>query len=518
MNVWDTMVTVIAHIGFFVAAALATFGIAKLVFIPIAILADLSTTYRLRAANVRPRHARTRWNRLDQHPLVSVIVPAFNEAPVLANCIRSVLTGTYQRLEIVIVDDGSTDDTASIATSLAATDQRVRVLSQANAGKGAALNRGITEARGSVLMFVDADGIFSHDTVEQMLRAFDDPTIGAVCGDDRPVNLNRVQTHLLAILAHAGTGLVRRALHLMGCLPIVSGNLGAFPADVISSVGAFDKTTVGEDLELTWRIHRAGYRVVFAPRALVYAESPSTIAALWRQRVRWARGLLQTMRIHWRMIGNPRYGAFGAYLVVNTATMVVAPVLELVVLACLPFMIVAGVTPFSTSAWGLLAWIGLWVSVIVVVVSVVLNRALSDLRYAWTLLLWPIYCTGMAVVMAAALIQQARGRAAPWNKAIRTGIVTATGTRNQASSPGDGPQETPSAKIDAPPTRSRYTTARPLLSRYLPALVFAILAALTLVCAEWTLSRSLSDLQPVACGMTSSHQHHLYQTRPLVSA
>ena len=84
--------------------------------------------------------------------------------------------------------------------------------------------------------------------------------------------------------------------------------------------------SLGEDLELTWRVHRAGYRVTFSPRALVFAESPSTLHDLWRQRVRWARGLLQTVALHRQMIGNPRYGTFGLYLLYNTVTQVDRPV------------------------------------------------------------------------------------------------------------------------------------------------------------------------------------------------
>ena len=135
------------------------------------------------------------------------------------------------------MDDGSTDNTAELMAGLAAGDPRIRVLTQANAGKGAALNLGIRNATGEVLMFVDADGIFSRYTVEKMLQGFEDGRTGAVCGDDRPVNLNRAQTRMLAFISHIGTGMVRRALTVIGCLPIVSGNIGAFPRKVVEEIG-----------------------------------------------------------------------------------------------------------------------------------------------------------------------------------------------------------------------------------------------------------------------------------------
>lgn len=424
---------------------LVVFGTAKLCAVPLAILYEIRHLRRL--CTDRPLG---RYDRANAKPLVSVVVPGYNEAPVLANCVHSILASDYEHLEVVIVDDGSTDDTGAIADRLA-TDARVTAIHQPNAGKGTALNRGIAQSRGEILMFVDADGIFAPNTVTEMLRAFTDPTVGAVCGDDRPANLDRVQTRLLALLSHAGTGLVRRALHQIGCLPIVSGNIGAYPREVLDLVGDFNTDTVGEDLELTWRVQRAGYRVAFAPRALVYAEAPSTIPTLWRQRVRWARGLLQTMRIHRRMIGNPAYGAFGVYLFVNTITMIVAPVLQLFLLVFLPLAALGwagfalpAASPQASSATpafspalrplvdaaAVLGWFGLIVSLTVVVVATLLNRSARDLRHVWTLPLWPLYSAGMAAAMVAAIYQQARGRRARWNKMTRTGVVSAAPARD----------------------------------------------------------------------------------------
>jgi cellulose synthase/poly-beta-1,6-N-acetylglucosamine synthase-like glycosyltransferase len=310
--------------------------------------------------------------------------------------------------------------------SLAATDPRITVLTQANAGKGAALNLGISKATGEVLMFVDADGIFSQNTVKRMLQGFTDPRTGAVCGDDRPVNLNRVQTRMLAFISHVGTGMVRRALTMIGCLPIVSGNIGAFPRRVLDEVGPFREDTVGEDLELTWRVHKAGYRVVFAPRALVYAESPSTVRALWRQRVRWARGLLQTMGVHKGMIGNLRHGQFGAYLLFNTITMVVLPVFQIFLLLDLVFLLVLGRSPFGADVWAILGWVGLVITLLLTVFALAMNRAWKDLRHVWALPLVPLYSVFTSLTMVAALVQELRGKEARWNKLTRTGVVSVT--------------------------------------------------------------------------------------------
>lgn len=407
----------VGAIGLALAAGLAVFGTVKLVVVPLAIAFE--------ALERRRRRARTaRSPMLDRFPLVSVVVPAYNEGVVLANCVRSVLGSDYGRLEVVIVDDGSTDDTAEVMAELARLDDRVITVHKPNGGKGSALNRGIRESRGEVLMFVDADGIFRPNTVREMLRALTDERVGAVCGDDRPVNLDRGLTQALALMSHAGCGLVRRAQSLLDVLHIVSGNIGAFPRAVIEEIGGFDEGTLGEDLELTWRVHRAGYRVRFEPRAIVHAESPSSPKALWRQRVRWARGLLQTMRLQRDMIGNPRFGAFGAYLVFNTINSVLVPVLTLVTLACLPALLVTGQWPFEADLVSVLAWLGVGTSVGVFVVAIGLNGAWNDLAFLWTLVIMPILTAMLAATMVSAIVKEATGAASNWNKLARMGVVT----------------------------------------------------------------------------------------------
>lgn len=142
---------------------------------------------------------------------MSVVVPGYNEERVIEGCVRSIMASGYPNLEVILVDDGSTDRTAHIMFRLSLEFLRVQCVSQENAGKGAALNRGTSMATGDVILYVDADGLFTEHTIPEMLRAFADPGVGAVCGDDRPVNLDRVQTRFLAAISHIGTGLVRRA-------------------------------------------------------------------------------------------------------------------------------------------------------------------------------------------------------------------------------------------------------------------------------------------------------------------
>lgn len=390
-------------------------GLVKLLYVPLALWFAATGRRKRRAALELPP---------EEEPLVSVVVPAYNEEAVLGHCVESILASRYRNLEVILVDDGSSDRTWATMQELASRYGDVTCISQPNSGKGAALNRGLRSSRGEILLFVDADGVFTRDTVHHMVAPFRDPRVGAVSGDDRPVNLDNPLTRLLALISHVGTGLVRRALSTIHCLPIVSGNSGAFRREALEAVGPMDTTTVGEDLELTWRMHRHGFRVRFAPSGLVYAESPSTLRGLWRQRVRWARGLLQVTRIHRGMIGNPRYRAFGLFLVVNTVTMIVVPVLQVVALLLLVPLQIVTRSVLPETPWDLVLWLGLGVALLLLLVAIALNRAFADLRHLWALPLWPLYSLFVTSTLVWAVVLELRGRPARWDKLRRTGVVS----------------------------------------------------------------------------------------------
>lgn len=404
-----------------VGASLLVIGVVRLAFVPAALVFEA----RARRAGAGPAGCGPLFA---SPPLVSVVVPAFEEEVLIVNCLESILRSEHPRLEVVCVDDGSSDGTLARMREIAARDPRVRALRQENAGKGAALNTGIAAARGEVLVLVDADGLFRPDTLTRLLRGFRNDRVGAVCGNDRPVNLDRVQTRLLALISHVGTGLMRRALDVLGCLPVVSGNLGAFRRDVLDEVGPLRTDTLGEDLELTWRVHRAGYGVAFAPDALVFAESPSTVRGLWRQRVRWARGLLQATTLHRRMIGNPRYGPFGVYLLYNTLAQVVGPFVQ--VLGALALMILVVVDGTDWLPESLVDWllaVGLPLSVALLLLAVLLDRSPGDLRLGWTVVLWPLYSALMSFVVLDAARLELGNAENRWNKLERSGTVSVRG-------------------------------------------------------------------------------------------
>ncbi len=429
MNVLLTLFYIITFI-------ILTTGAFMLAYYPLALISEL-----------RPRHTPV----FDTpSPLVSIIVPAYNEGKVIGNCVRSILKSNYKNFEIILVDDGSKDNTLQEMRKYES-PPRVRVISQRNGGKASALNNGFQHSHGEVLFFVDADGIFTPSTIREMLFGFRDRKVGAVCGNDAPVNLDRLQTQLQALQTHVGTGFVRRALAELNCLPIVSGNIGAFRRSALErtmtdsglpSYYGFDRLWpfmrskkeaeplsrgfIGEDLELTWRIHRAGYRVAFAPRAVVLAEVPSTIKGLWKQRVRWARGLLQTVRLHRDMFFNRQYGALGLYLPINYMNMVVIPILQLLIVFLVILFAIAGYSPMDLSLLNLILWVGLIGALFTVFFSIALDQAWKDFKYVYVVPLWVPYSLMMDLVMVWAIILEMRGTQAQWNKIDRTGVVSRT--------------------------------------------------------------------------------------------
>jgi cellulose synthase/poly-beta-1,6-N-acetylglucosamine synthase-like glycosyltransferase len=220
----------------------------------------------------------------------------------------------------------------------------------------------------------------------------------------------------------------------MHCLPIVSGNIGAFRRDVLDRTGPLREDTVGEDLELTWRVYQAGYRIAFAPHSLVYAESPSTLGGLWKQRVRWSRGLLQTIAVHPRLIGNPGYGLFGPYLAVNAFTQVAVPVLQVVGVVVLAVLAAAGdLSGVPLTFWTWVLFLGVPLSLALLLMALALDGAWGDLRFAWTLPLWPLYSAAMSGVMLHALWLELTKAENRWNKLDRTGVVSIAVEEDAAS-------------------------------------------------------------------------------------
>jgi poly-beta-1,6 N-acetyl-D-glucosamine synthase len=229
-------------------------------------------------------------------PPVSVIVPAYNEEVGIVAAVRSLAASDYPTLEVIVVDDGSTDGTA--AAVVAIDDPRVRLIRQANGGKPAALNTGVAAARHDILVMVDGDTIFEPDTIRNLVAQMVDPSVGAVAGNTKVGNRKGLLGRWQHIEYVIGCNLDRRMYEALGCMPVVPGAIGAFRRQALDHVGGVSHDTLAEDTDLTMAIHRAGWRVVYEPRARAWTEVPATLRQLWRQRYRWAYGTMQAIWKH----------------------------------------------------------------------------------------------------------------------------------------------------------------------------------------------------------------------------
>jgi len=249
-------------------------------------------------------HVRAR-RRRDRTPLeylgrVSVIVPAYNEAANIASTVRSLLDNDYPWIEVVVVDDGSTDGTADVVARL--DRPGVRLLRQVNAGKPAALNAGIRVARGDLLVLVDGDTIFEPDAVGRLVQPFTDHRVGAVSGNTKVANRSGLLGRWQHLEYVVGFNLDRRMFDVARCMPTIPGAIGAFRARTLADVGGVPDDTLAEDTDLTMAVQRAGWQVVYRDDAVAWTEAPASLRQLWRQRYRWCYGTMQAMWKHRRAV------------------------------------------------------------------------------------------------------------------------------------------------------------------------------------------------------------------------
>jgi poly-beta-1,6-N-acetyl-D-glucosamine synthase len=233
-------------------------------------------------------------------PGVSVLIPAYNEERVIATCVRAALAADYPGLEVLVLDDGSTDDTAGAATAAAGGDPRCRVIrDEVNRGKAERLNQGFRAAEHELVVVTDADTHMHPQAVKRLVaRMRTSPLIAAVAGAPHVTNRARFLATMQILEAVSIIGLIRRTQSLTGRVGTVAGVLGLFHRDRVLAVGGYDPRMATEDIELTWRLLLAGWQTAYEPHALTGMQVPVTLRTLWAQRKRWARGQGEALHAH----------------------------------------------------------------------------------------------------------------------------------------------------------------------------------------------------------------------------
>jgi peptidoglycan-N-acetylglucosamine deacetylase len=281
----------------------------------------------------------------EYQPQITVLIPAYNEEAAIVDTVGAALASNYPHLEVLVVNDGSTDRTAELVEQNFGHDRRVRLLLQPNRGKPAALNHGLAEATGEITISIDADTIVDPEAIPRFVRHFADPKVGAVAGNVKVMNRNRWLTRWQALEYITSQNLEKRAFDLLNCIPVVPGAAGAWRTDLLRANGGFSGETVAEDTDLTLTIRRDGWKILYDEDAIGRTEVPETLEALIRQRFRWTFGTLQAVWKHRDVTGKPRYGTLGWIAIPNIFLFqillpLVSPVIDFLFL-------------FSIALWGL---------------------------------------------------------------------------------------------------------------------------------------------------------------------
>lgn len=368
---------------------------------------------------IRRRDRYQLWRRLLATPLaphITVLVPGYNEAVTIVDSVSTLLTLTYPNLEVVVVNDGSSDetlerliegfelspvgpayrrvlDTAPVREIYCSPlDARLVVIDKHNGGKADALNAALNVASGDLVCAIDADTIVSGDALQQMVAPFlaDSATV-AVGGTIRLVNsaswahgetieLQAPRQPLVGaqVVEYARSFLIGRVgWGPLGGNLIISGAFGLFRREPLLEIDGYEDGTVGEDMELIVRLRRIAYergevaKVDFTPEPVAFTEAPASLRTLARQRNRWFRGLLDVLVRHRRMILRPRYGSAGMlampyFLLVEA----LAPILEVVGLLGVGVLgLTGGLSPSALGLVGLVYLAGMCASLLVLLLD-----------------------------------------------------------------------------------------------------------------------------------------------------
>ena len=249
-------------------------------------------------------------------PFVTIVVPAYNEGLIIQSAIRSLLEIDYPNYEILVVDDGSTDDTYERAKEMTGVTDKclVTVLTKPNGGKANALNTGMAHAKGDFILNMDGDTKLTPNTLRDCIRHFKDPKIGAVAGNVKVYNRDNVITQVQALEYVEGLALSRKAQSFSRAVNIIPGPLGMFRKSALWHVRGYDDDTFAEDCDLTLKLLFDGWHIIYEPRAIAWVESPSRMIDLLKQRYRWTRGILQAIKKHAWSLWHPHKAGVNGFI------------------------------------------------------------------------------------------------------------------------------------------------------------------------------------------------------------
>jgi len=366
----------------------------------------------------------------DSGALVSVLIPCFNEEKVIVGSVARILESSWQRLEVIVLDDGSSDATSAVVEKAYANEPRVTLMTFPNGGKALALNRGLQVAKGDVVVALDADTLFPPDTIGRLVRWFADDKVGAVAGNALVGNRLNLITRWQALEYVTAQNLERRALAALGAVTVVPGAVGAWRRSALSELGGFPGETLAEDQDLTIAVQRAGWRVEFDPSARAYTEAPDSLRGLLKQRFRWSFGTLQCIWKHREATFSTKHPTLGFIALpqiwlFQIFLALAAPLVDLAVI----YSVIAALMdkmmhPVEWSPDKLTQSLLYWAAFILVDLSACALGMALERRAPWKDLIWiPVQRFGyrqlMYYVVIKSVLTAVRGPLVGWNKLER---------------------------------------------------------------------------------------------------
>jgi poly-beta-1,6 N-acetyl-D-glucosamine synthase len=358
-------------------------------------------------------------------PTVSVVVPAYNEEVLIRRTLASLVECDYPAKEIIVIDDGSKDRTFQIVNDFAAEHNtqgcKFILAKKENGGKASAINFALRYATGEVVVVVDADSIIGRDALRDMVKHFNDRTVVAVGGNVKVLNRWNTITRCQALEYVVGINLLKRAFDIFGVVMIVPGALGAFRKSVLLERGSYDPDTLTEDFDATVKALKSGNSVQANTDALSYTEAPTTVKDLYKQRLRWNRGNLQTMLKHRDVMKNGKFGMLHDYgFPAVLLSMIISPFLGMVISVFTILAVLNGLWLFVISAFVMFTCLQMTLAALAM---------FMDNEYDWKLILYsPLFVIGykqlMDYFMVKSIIDVLLNRKMTWTSAKRSGIIT----------------------------------------------------------------------------------------------
>jgi len=282
--------------------------------------------------------------KLKNYPTVTIAIPAFNEEKTISKTLKSVLNLSYpkNKIEIIVVNDGSTDKTVEIVEKFSKKRKNIKLINQKNKGKAAALNAALKIALGEFFACLDADSTIIKRSLTLMLPHFSQPKTASVISGLKVNNAKNIYEklqrfeYILAIL-------MRKLKASINTLAMTPGVLSIYRTKILKKVGKFDKKNMTEDFEIAMRLKYHGYDIKIEPKSFTYTNVPNTFSSFLRQRTRWFRGFIYNHLKYKDMFFNKRYGILGYFqLPLN----ILGVVSLLISMAIITFFVISKVTEF----------------------------------------------------------------------------------------------------------------------------------------------------------------------------